>query len=242
MKSLSLLAHSFVDHNEASAFPLKDRRFRRASFEMVLAFHALEKIQAPLLKLQEDYDAQDIALICATSHGSLHATVDFLGGLSKSKRARPFVFQNSLHNSITGFLCQSFKLNGPSFTLSHSSLSGEDGLELSYDLIHSGFVKVCILVGVDSLIEDFKEILSAGLPQDALSQGAGALILGQAHAGKPSQLQFTKKSSSIPPKPQSYYDSNLMAEISKAASKKDHLLLRQAPHFKDQSLEIKISV
>jgi len=43
--------------------------------------------------------------------------LNYLKGLAQKNLARPFLFQNSLHHSTTGFLSQKYQLLGPCYSL-----------------------------------------------------------------------------------------------------------------------------
>lgn len=174
-----IFAAAASEKERALKLKSSDRTLRKASFEMILGYDCLNSISDEIKILKENFKTTEISFVCGTSHGSLYATKDFLSGFAKIKRARPFLFQNSLHNSITGFLCQRFELKGPSFTMSLSEQTGESCIETAFDLLNSSFSKACIVLAADGLVEEFRETLQSYVGDFKLKEGAGALILSK---------------------------------------------------------------
>lgn len=73
----------------------------------------------PLVKalFEEGEDLSKVSLFLSSLHGEIEPTLGFLKGLAQKNWARPFLFQNSLHHSTTGFMSQHFQLLGPSYSL-----------------------------------------------------------------------------------------------------------------------------
>ncbi len=251
MIEFSVCATSKSSVERAKILQKENRPLRKASFEMCMAFECLDKISQEIKSLQKTFGSERITFICGTSHGSLYATKDFLTGLAKTNRARPFLFQNSLHNSITGFLCQQFDLKGPSFTISTGDSTGESCLELASDLIASDFAQACIVLTVDGLVEGFNDVLQTYVKIHSLTEGAGALIISTDKLlekceknDDPKILSHIKITEGpehqfIAPS-NSYYDSNCIEQIVMAIDSKTDLINRHLP-ISEKTSEIKLN-
>lgn len=239
MINLSVYAAAKASAEKAQLLQKENRALRKASFEMCMAFECLEKISTEIKELQNKFGAANVTFICGTSHGSLYATKDFLTGLAKTNRARPFLFQNSLHNSITGFLCQQFNLKGPSFTISTGDSTGENCLDLAQDLITSGFTKTCVVLSVDGLVKGFNDILQSYVKTHSLTEGAGALIVSSEEALNSvplSRISIEEQTAPTDVQPADfYYDSNCIEHIVNALETKTVLVNRHRPISKKLS-------
>ena len=245
MNPLYIYGYSKASIKTSKGLQKSQKDLRKASFEMILAYHALDQIRLELAALYKEVPHSQVSFICGTSHGSLYSTKDFLKGISKLKRARPFLFQNSLHNSITGFLAQIFNLKGPSFTVSTGALTGENCIELAQDLIFSGVSKACVVVSVDGLVEDFKSVLQTYIPGFPLTEGAGALILSNQKLNKlqvVSSLEIETTEDFINfETPSSYYDSNCIELIADALKNNLKELSRKRPNS-NKSTSVKLNL
>jgi 3-oxoacyl-(acyl-carrier-protein) synthase len=151
--------------------------FRKATLNMKLAHLALQSALAPLASYQEDFKKK-MSLFLGTGHGEFNTTLEFLKSWAQQKFARPFVFQNSLHNSTTGFLSLHEGYQAPSCTASHHYFSGEDALDLAMQFILTGMSDIAAVIGVDSRTGDHLPLLKeAGFPHAEWGEGAGAIIL-----------------------------------------------------------------
>lgn len=144
--------------------------FRRATRNMILSYVAVQKLNE-----KKPIDWNTCALVVATAHGEFQATRDFLWELERTSTARPLLFQNSLHNSTVGFLSRMFQARGPVFTISDGNFSGERGLELARELLETGVVRQCVVVGVDGKVSE--------LGAAALGEGAGAVLMTSEQSG-----------------------------------------------------------
>jgi hypothetical protein len=193
---------------------------------MCLAYSAIESLLAQLPDGWLESARAKLGMVLGTSHGELDHTIQFLRGLGAAGVARPFLFQNSLHNATLGFLSQRLGICGPGFTVSHRFGSGEDSLELATDLIDSGALDFCIAVGVESLAPDFETVLTSTYPAKVkLTEGAGAVLLSRADISPLPPLAFlTGLSRDAVPSPppaslNAYYDSNAVECLANAISK-----------------------
>lgn len=154
--------------------------FRKASRNMCLAYTALENLLSGLPEGWLESERDNLGMVLGTSHGELDHTIQFLKGLGTNGIARPFLFQNSLHNATLGFLSQRLGVCGAGFTVSHRFFSGEDALELAVSLIEDGLLESCLVIGVDSLVEGFESLLESIYPRETkLGEGAGAVLLSR---------------------------------------------------------------
>jgi len=154
-----------------------NEHFRKATLNMKLSTLALQQALEPLASLKNDL-SDKMTLFLGTGHGEFNATLDFLKGWAQQKFARPFLFQNSLHNSTTGFLCLNQGYQAPSCTVSHHYFSGEDALDLACQFVVTGFAEITAVIGVDTRTgENLPMLEAAGFPHEGWGQGAGAVIL-----------------------------------------------------------------
>jgi hypothetical protein len=116
-----------VDHH------LKQLRFRKATRTMALACASIEAAlkASPQLEAIFVKEPQRFGLVLGSAFGELEATTDFLKTLADSGVARPVLFQNSLHNSTSGFASIYFHLTGPVVTVSHGWFALEQALEVA---------------------------------------------------------------------------------------------------------------
>lgn len=125
--------------------------FRRASKNMMLSWLAVSRV----LDKYPDIDKSKLGVVLATNYGELAITQEFLQTLCLSQMARPFLFQNSLHNATLGFLGLQFGLTGPSFTISNGVESGENAKALAETLQADCACKYVLEIMVDSVLEGF---------------------------------------------------------------------------------------
>jgi 3-oxoacyl-(acyl-carrier-protein) synthase len=126
---------------------MSEPRYRKATRNMVLANHSLEQA---LAGLDVSELVADCGFVLGSSHGELSSTAQFLKTLADSGMARPILFQNSLHNSTTGFVAMSWKITGPLLTVSRQQFTGEDALLTAQMLIGLGQCGACLVTGVEA--------------------------------------------------------------------------------------------
>jgi hypothetical protein len=78
--------------------------------------------------------------------------------LSDSNIARPFLFQNSLHNSTTGFLSLHLNIQGPTFTICHPQDPWTKALELSDQILSAQQCEYTCVVMIDLNFPFLEEI------------------------------------------------------------------------------------
>ena len=196
---------------------------RRATTNMLAVSAAIERL-AP--KPEALAGSTDLGVVIGTSHGELEPTVEFLRELGATRTARPFLFQNSLHNATLGFLTQRYALRGAGFTVSRRWHSGEDALELAADLLHTGTERV-LVIGVDGLPPGLEGALAETYPQGTrLRGGAGALLLGLPEKFPDrclaviDSLEFLPPASAPSPVGQVSYDSDAVELLAQSPQRK----------------------
>lgn len=92
-----------------------DPKFRKATPMMRSLVYGLKPIMEAVVA--DGIDRGEIQVFLGSMHGEIDPTLNFLRGLAEKDWARPFLFQNSLHHSTTGFASQQFQLLGPCYSL-----------------------------------------------------------------------------------------------------------------------------
>lgn len=134
---------------------LMQAAFRKASRKMTLTFDAVKKLIALNPEVFTPERLAQTGLVLNSGFGEIEATGGFLKGLAESGVARPIFFQNSLHNSTTGFLAIQFGIRGPVFTVNHRTEGGHEALEIASTLINEGLCEFCLAVAVETVPVEF---------------------------------------------------------------------------------------
>lgn len=168
--TLQVLGAGIFMADELAAYPVKPA-WRKATRNMIMATASIQKAlsQAPQLTVP---GSSEIGLILGSTSGELETSADFLTTWSKSKMARPLLFQNSLHNATTGFASIYFKITGPSFTMSAIQETPEQCVEMAKSLLSERVCEVCIV----TLVEAHKT-LANWIGESTVTEGACTLIL-----------------------------------------------------------------
>jgi hypothetical protein len=147
---------------------------RKATTPMLLALCAVERCLATLPVLSRS----DWGLVVGVDYGELEVTKEFLHTLASRGVARPFLFQNALHNAALGFLSRRLEIRGPGATTSTHWFAGEDALALAVDFVTAGDCDACLCVGVEDIDADMRAAVEAvhGAGTTAGS-GAGAVLV-----------------------------------------------------------------
>jgi len=151
--------------------------FRKATLNMKMSFLAIRQALEPFAALKDAFKT-DMALFMGTSHGEFNSTLDFLKSWSQQRLARPFVFQNSLHNSTTSFvgLCEGYR--APLVTSSQHYFSGEEALDHAMQFLRTGNARIATVMGVDVRAgSQLPHMAGAGFPIEGWGEGAGCVIL-----------------------------------------------------------------
>ncbi|MCJ8275475.1 MAG: beta-ketoacyl synthase chain length factor, partial [Bdellovibrionales bacterium] len=69
-------------------------------------------------------------LILSSRHGELSPTFDYLKESAIRNWTRPYLFQNSLHHSTTGFISQYFQILGPAYSVCGINNAEESAISL----------------------------------------------------------------------------------------------------------------
>jgi hypothetical protein len=117
-------------------------------------------------------------LVLNSGFGELESTGGFLQALSETGLARPLLFQNSLHNSTTGFLAIQLGILGPVLTINHREEGGFQAFEAASVLIQSGQCQSCLVVTVETVPKEFDQGQGVGL------EGASVILLSTAEFAK----------------------------------------------------------
>ncbi len=155
----------------------KKSDLRKATLNMLMAHATINKLIKPLALHVNNFD-HEMAVVLGTGHGEMSSTKDFLKYYRIQNVARPILFQNSLHNSTLGFLSQLFKFKGPAITNSDRYFTGEKSLEIAQLLLDQKLVSYCLVIGVDSLVQELDNPFRLIYPECVnIGQGCGAVLL-----------------------------------------------------------------
>ena len=162
-----ILATTEIDSSDLNWNDLPPN-FRRATKSMILATLAIEKT---LTSLPVSLAKENVSVVFASHVGEFQATLDFLGGTFPS----PILFQNSLHNSILGFVSVALGLTGPTLTVSTAQLTEQSAKDVCESLLAlTPYVILCL---VDAIPESFLEIYADKLPYTLKYNGKARCIL-----------------------------------------------------------------
>jgi 3-oxoacyl-(acyl-carrier-protein) synthase len=167
-----VLSSSTSHSSEVAELQMKPA-LRKASKKMMLALAACERAIAS----SGIEDVSRGALILNSGFGEIEATGGFLKAFEETKVARPLLFQNSLHNSTTGFLAIHFGIQGPLFTVNHRSEGGSQALGIASTLLDEGLCDHCVVVSVESVPPEFAV-------EDVGLEGAAALVVAKSGRAK----------------------------------------------------------
>lgn len=139
-----------VAQAETAALRADLAEFRKATQPMLFVFDAIERALKTLAPSVRE-TLTEWGVVVGVDHGELEVTKEFLCTLKSRGMARPFLFQNSLHNATLGFVSMHLGLTGPGATTCTSFFSGEDALDMACDYVRSGAAAACLAVGVEAL-------------------------------------------------------------------------------------------
>lgn len=93
----------------------------------------------------------------------------------------PFIFPNTISNTISAYISIEYGLKGRNITLADSRYSGVSAVACAYDLINSGKAEIAVTGGAEELSDSLHKVIMAlqKEPGDLLplSEGASLLIL-----------------------------------------------------------------
>ena len=170
MKLVVLGAGKF-DGSELEGFAIP-AAWRKATRNMIMATASIERAlqTAPGLI---DSARDEIGLVLGSNSGELETSSEFLTTLSRTRVARPVLFQNSLHNATTGFASIHFRLTGPTFTVSSGRQNPREALILAQALMAEEFCRACLV----TLVEAHK--LLANFIGCSVAEGAATVLLAR---------------------------------------------------------------
>ena len=150
--------------------------WRKATRNMVLATMSMERAFAQIPQISK-VDRSRVALVMGSSSGELETSAEFLATWSKTKLARPLLFQNSLHNATAGFASIHFQIRGATFSLSGGSDNPEECVELASGLLNERACAVCIVTLVEA-----HQNMAQWFGDGRTREGACTLVLATDHS------------------------------------------------------------
>ena len=161
--------------------------FRKATPAMMLTHAAIQSILESNPQAQALLKSQPhrFGLVLSSAFGELETTVDFLKTLADAGVARPLLFQNSLHNSTSGFASIHFRITGPVITVSHGTFPFENALEAANLALGQKQCDYIFVVYVETFITD---LVNPTLGAAAKDQ-AVALLLSSNPEGARASIQ-----------------------------------------------------
>ena len=204
---------------------------RKKSANMVLASKILIEL---LEQTKKQFSLESVNVIFTSSEGELGQTFDFFKNLAQG-RARPILFQNSLHNSTLGALSLELPHIASGVTLSNGDICFESAIDMA---LASPSPLPVMIVGVDVYNPQIQKVRaeSYGPKISLTSGGCAAVFLPEAHPQfhslhgpiiKDIKFSQTDKAAHLA----GYYPSNGMEIISELLnSKKEFTLIRPHQH------------
>ncbi len=166
--------------------------WRKATRNMIMATASIERALVKVPGWMEQFSAET-GLVLGSNSGELETSSEFLITLSRTKMARPVLFQNSLHNATTGFASIHYKLTGPTFSVSSGRQNPRECLMLAQSLIQDGICGACLV----TLVEGHKML--SGFIQTSVSEGAATLLLASAEVAAGPEFVLEEWAGDFPP-------------------------------------------
>jgi hypothetical protein len=150
---LKLIAnnHCLFDPNN---FPLDLEENRKKSLNTLLAEATIRELFEKVKKINSDLINEFDIFFC-TGEGELTKTIEFYQAWTEQNRARPIIFQNSLHNSTLGALSLTFPGVAQGFTISSGDTSAEMGIDAALAMSSKNPI---IILGLDIYLPEIKLI------------------------------------------------------------------------------------
>lgn len=123
---------------------------------------------------------ESLGLVLGSAYACLESNERFSAGLSKVK-VNPVIYQNTVSNAVTGYMCIMMGLRGSVSVLNQGWLSGAAALAYGYELVKGGRCRAVLAGGAERLCQmtaltlERAHALSpsrVGLPYHAQSDGA----------------------------------------------------------------------
>lgn len=177
-------------------------------------------------------------MIFCTGEGEIAQTFEFYKNIANGERARPLVFQNSLHNSTLGALSLAIPNISSGVTLSNGDVSFEMALDLA---LASDSQNPLMIIGTDVYVEKIVDVrLETYKDQIDLVSGACAgLFLPHTHplfnkleGPIISNISLTSQSEKTFQSFQSYYPANGLEQIVESLKTSNTFTLNRPNHYK----------
>ena len=143
---LKLIAFSKKRLQDIESTSMDDRK---KSHNMVFAITAVQEI------CETHKDITEFDMIFCTGEGEIGQTFEFYKNMANGERARPLVFQNSLHNSTLGALSLAISKASSGITVSNGDLSCEMSLDMA---LTSKSSRPLLIIGTDVYNDKILEI------------------------------------------------------------------------------------
>ncbi|MBA2403953.1 MAG: beta-ketoacyl synthase chain length factor [Bdellovibrionales bacterium] len=124
---------------------------RKKSHNMILASRTVEEILHQMKEVS-GFSENLLDLVFCSGEGEIEQTFEFYKNLAQN-RARPILFQNSLHNSTLGSLSLEVPLLSYGMTISNGDISFETALDAA---LSSQSGNPILIMGVDAFNEEIK--------------------------------------------------------------------------------------
>ena len=184
--NLNVIGHSTVDRSVIEKMRVLPA-FRKATPAMMLTHAAVNTLLESHPEIREKLKAEPkrFGLVLSSAFGELETTIDFLKTLADAGIARPLLFQNSLHNSTSGFASIHFHITGPVVTVSHGIFPFEHALEVSSLALGQNQCDFIFVVYVETFLANLIDPAAGVPPKDQ----AVALLLSSQTEGAKASIQ-----------------------------------------------------
>ncbi len=167
--------------------------FRKATRKMKnclgIAELCLNRLPQNLRNTLTSNGYENMCTILGTSLGEIEVTRDFLVTLDQTGMARPILFQNSLHNSVNGFITLTLGLRGPSITVSNRYMTSENALKAA-ELLLGYQNPFALVICSEIVVEDFLPGYTKNYPcGTSLRDGASGIFVATEEAVKEQGLE-----------------------------------------------------
>lgn len=95
---------------------------------------------------------ESLGLVVGSAYACLESNERFASGLSKVK-VNPVIYQNTVSNAVTGYMCMLLNLRGPVSVLNHGWFAGATALAYGYELVRSGRCRAVLAGGAERLCQ-----------------------------------------------------------------------------------------
>jgi hypothetical protein len=157
---------------------LNDDKNRKKSQNMLLASRTVEDILNQMQNVT-GFAETELDLIFCSGEGEIEQTFEFYKNLAQN-RARPILFQNSLHNSTLGSLSLEVPKIASGITVSNGDLSFETAIDVA---LSSQSTNPVLILGVDAYNKEIN-LLRTEFYQDNvefIAGGCGGLFVPDDH-------------------------------------------------------------